>query len=365
MKKLKIAIIAPLWYKIPPEKYGGTEIIVHNLTEELVTRGHKVTLFASGDSKTSAKLFSVCSQHLKKNGVEWTDYKYTLLNLSEAFRRQNEFDIIHSHVDLYDLYFTPFLKKPLVSTAHGCLAARKIKDGKRIICRGKEKMDIYRHFHCHNIITISNAQQKLSEAKMNFAGTVYNGIDTKRFKYNSKGSDSFIWIGRMHEEKGVGNVIKAAKRAGVKLILGGRVVNYAEKKYFREKIKPHIDGKKIKFIGEVALRQKSKFFGNAKAFLNPIEWDEPFGLVMTEAMACGTPVIAYKRGSVPEIVKNGKTGYVVDDCSIGGMVKAIKKIDLIKREDCRKAIEDKFSTEKMVDGYEKIYWKTMNSFKKN
>ncbi len=360
MKKLKIAQIAPLWYKIPPEKYGGIELIVHSLTEGLVERGHKVTLFASGDSKTSAKLVSVYPRHLRKDNIKWTDQEYTLLNLSEVFKRQDEFDVIHSHVDLYDLYFTPFIKKPFISTMHNRLMIDKIKIGKQIKYKQKQKMriDIYRHFHNHGIVTISNAQKKLSQAKMNFIGTVYNGVDIKKLTYNSEGSDYFIWIGRMHKDKGVENAIKAAKKLGMKLLLAGRVKHGAEKEYFEEKIKPHIDGKKIKFIGEITVKQKSEFFGKAKALLCPIEWDEPFGLVMTEAMACGTPVIAYDRGSVSEIVKEGKTGYVVK--SINGMIKAMKEIDKIDRRECRRLVEEKFSIDGMVDNYEKIYYKLAN-----
>ncbi len=362
MKKLRIAQIAPLWYKIPPEKYGGIELIVYNLTEGLVKRGHKVTLFASGDSKTSARLFSVYPRYLRKDGIEWVNQKYTLLNLSEAFKREDEFDIIHSHVDLYDLFFTPFVKKPVVSTMHNRLMIDKVRIGKQIKYKGKERIDIYRHFRRHNIITISKAQKKLSDVKMNFVGTVYNGIDIRKLKYNSKGSDHFIWIGRMHKDKGVENAIKAAEKSKMKLVLAGRVKHEAEKKYFKERIKPHIDGKKIKFEGEITVKQKAEFFGRAKALLYPIEWDEPFGLVMTEAMACGTPVIAFARGSVPEIVEDGKTGFVVK--SINGIVKAMREIDKIDRKECRRLVERKFSIDKMVESYEKIYRRLISQSRK-
>lgn len=355
MKKLRIAQIAPLWYKIPPEKYGGIELIVYNLTEELVRRGHKVTLFASGDSETSAKLFSVCPRSLKRDGVEWTNLKYNLLNLSEAFSRQEQFDIMHSHMDLYDLYFTPFLKTPVVSTMHNRLMIDKIMINGRMQDKGVERLNIYRHFHNHNIVTISNAQKKLSRVKMNFVGTVYNGIDIKQFKYNSKGSDHFIWIGRASADKGMENAVLFAKKAKVKLVLAGRVESENEKIFFNQKIKPHIDGKMIKFIGEISVKQKSDFFGNAKALLYLMKWDEPFGLVMAEALACGTPVIAFDRGSASEIIEHGKTGYVVN--SIGEVGKAVNNINKINRQDCRLSVEKKFNIAKMADGYEEIYSK--------
>lgn len=357
-KKLRIAQIAPLWYKIPPEKYGGIELVIHNLTEELVKRGHDVTLFASGDSQTSARLFSVCPSNLRKNGVEWTDQKYTLLNLCEALKKQDEFDIIHSHVDLYDLFFSPFVKTPFISTMHNRIMIDLMNKKRKIDEHSLRRVEIYRSFPRHKIVSISDSQARLADAKVNFVGRVYNGIDLEEFDFNSRGSDHFIWIGRMHKQKGVENAISAAKKAKVKLVLAGRVQkDTREKIYFDEKIKPRLDGENIKFIGEISRKQKSEFFGGAKALLYPIEWDEPFGLVMAEAMACGTPVIAFDRGSARELVKDGKTGFVVKD--IGGLKAAIKKIDSIDRRECRKHVENNFTIGKMADGYEEIYYKSL------
>jgi len=360
MRKLRIAQIAPLWYKIPPEKYGGTELVVYNLTEELVRRGHKVTLFASGDSRTSAKLASVYPHYLKKDGIEWTDQKYTLLNLAEAFKRQDQFDIIHSHIDLYDLYFAHLLNTPVISTMHNRLMIDKIKVGSVMKDKREDvdRINIYQHFRKHNIITVSKSQIKLSFVKMNFLGTVYNGLDLENYKYNSKGSDYFIWAGRMHRDKGAGNVVRMARKLGIKLRMAGRVKSDSEKKYFKEEIKPFLNDS-VRYIGEISTRQKSGFFGNARALLYPIEWDEPFGLVMTEAMACGTPVIAYDRGSVSEIIENGKTGYVAKN--ISGFSDSIRNIGKINRKTCRLVVEKKFSTKSMAEGYEDIYYKILNS----
>ncbi len=350
-KKLKIAVIAPIWLRIPPKKYGGTEWIIYYLVEELKKRGHNVTLFASGDSEVSTKLSSVYPRSLFDDKIPWTNQSWTLLHVSEALRQSDKFDIIHSHVDQYDLYFTPFVSTPIVATMHNRLFSGNPNNA---------RIQIYKHFHKHRLVAISHSQKKLAlkQNKYNFVGVVYNGIDIKNFAFNPKGSDTFIWIARFSRQKGVENAIRAARGLGVKLKLAGRV-DYSEKKYFRTKIKPFIDGKQIRYVGEISKAQKSNFFGNAKALLYPIEWDEPFGLVMAEALACGTPVIAYNRGSVPEIVQDKKVGFVVKN-NIRSLMNAMKQVDSIDRMGCRKHVEDNFTIERMVDGYEDIYYKTLN-----
>jgi glycosyltransferase involved in cell wall biosynthesis len=347
-KKLKIAQVAPLWFSIPPRKYGGIEWVVYNLCEGLVKLGHKVTLFASGDSKPpkKVKLISVYPTSLIKDGISWQDHTYNLLNLSEAFKRAGQFDILHTHIDLWELYFPQLVKTPTLHTIHNPLYSTAKRDS---------RLFIFKKFKNNNFVTISKAQKKLSRVKIR-ATTIYNGIRIQEFKFNPNPEDHFIWSARIDKYKGIENAIEIAKRANVKLILAGRL-DPTQRGYFQKKIKPHL-GKKIRYIGEYSRKEKSNFFGRAKALIYPIEWHEPFGLNMAEAMACGTPVIAFDKGSVREVVKNKKTGFVVK--TIDQAVEAVKNIDKIKREDCRRWVEKNFSQEIMVKNYEKFYYKLLS-----
>lgn len=345
---LKIAQIAPLWIRIPPEKYGGTELIVYHLCNELTKRGHDVTLFASGNSKTRAKLHATYKTNLLKAGVPWTNQMYTLYHLAESFEQSKKFDIMHSHIDLYETFFAYFSACPVLHTIHNPLYSSR-KDDLRLKILEKSKWSSY--------VNISLSQLRLSPLKkLNSVGVVYNGIDINNFKMNHAGSDHFIWIARVDKYKGIENAINACKKAGERLIMAGRLDN-AQKVYFKKNIKPHLN-KNIKFIGEISASQKSDFFGHAKALLYPIEWHEPFGLVMIEAMACGTPVIAYDMGSVREIVKDGLTGFVVKN--IPEMIQAMKKIHTVDRRRCREWVRERFTIQTMVNGYEKIYYKMLN-----
>ena len=361
-KKLKIAQVAPLWFSIPPEKYGGIERIVHSLTEELVKRGHQVTLFASGDSKTKAKLVSVTPKSLIKTGYSWQDPFWNLENLSTAFKMAEKFDLIHCHLDLWALPFQDLTKVPVLHTLHNQLYKASItREGKRKPTR----LEIFEKHKKETLaVFISRAERKNSAIKFPKNWIVYNGIDLSQFKFNPKPKDHFIWIARIDPFKGIENAILAAEIAGVKLLLAGRLDPF-RKEYFKTKIKPHLS-RKIKYMGELSGEELFDFYSSAKGCLYPIEWEEPFGLIMVEAMACGTPVIAFERGSVPEVIKDKKTGYVVPplnkkgERNIEGLVEAIKKIDKIKREDCRKWVEEKFNYQRMVTDYEKIYYEILN-----
>ena len=349
-KKLRIAQIAPLWFPIPPKKYGGIERIISYLTEELVKRGHDVTLFASGDSKTKAKLISVYPKSLIEAGYDWQDPFWNLENLSKAFKMADKFDIIHCHLDIWALPFQGLTKVPVLHTLHNQLYKASItREGEKKLTR----LEIFeRHEKETLAVFISKSEKLNSVVKFSHGWVVYNGIDVSQFRFNPKPKDHFIWIARIDPFKGIENAIKAAKISGSKLLLAGRLDPY-RREYFETKIKPHLS-KKIRYLGELPQQKLSNFYGQAKACLYPIEWEEPFGLIMVESMACGAPVIVFDRGSAKEVVKDGKTGFVVKN--IDEMVKAMKKIDKIPRENCRKRVERLFTFQRMVSDYEKIYY---------
>jgi len=348
---MKIAQIAPLWYAIPPEKYGGIERIVHFLTEGLVKKGHEVTLFASGDSKTKAKLCSVRKNHLAKDKIPWTDVFWELENLSFAFKKAKDFDIIHCHVGLRALFFQEFSKTPTIHTFHNPVIGekRKLPPSLQILKLHKKTT---------RACFISKAAKKLCPIKLK-SHVVYNGIDLEPFPFNPNPKNYFLWAGRMDPYKGVENAMKAAKETGAELYLAGKI-DEKQKHYFKTRIKPNLTNK-IKYLGELHQQELSKLYQGAKAFLYPIEWEEPFGLVMVESMACGTPVIAFEKGSVKELIKNGQNGFSVPflnkkgEKNIQGLKQTMKKIETINRENCRKWVEDNFTVEKMVENYEKIY----------
>jgi glycosyltransferase involved in cell wall biosynthesis len=352
---MRIAQVAPLWFSLPPKKFGGTELVAYNLSEGLVKRGHQVTVFASGDSNVSGKLISAWPKHLIKEKINnkvipWNNAHFPLLNLYEAFSRADEFDIIHVHENSSILsgFFIDLIKTPVVTTLHDPFPNSKSKD----------KIATFNKFKKHNYISISNTHRKSAPLKLNFVDTVYNGINLKKYKFQKKPKGNYlVWLGRIYPTKGVAEAIKIAKKTNKKLILAGNIAKNspASYDYFEQKIKPQFKKGKVEYVGEVNLSQKNKLLKNAFAFLNPIQWEEPFGLVMIEAMACGTPVIAFNRGAVPEIIKHGKTGFVVKNEK--EMVNAVKKIHKIKRQDCRIWAEKNFSVKKMTIEYEKIYKK--------
>ena len=347
MKKLKIAQIAPLWETIPPKKYGGIEIMIDKITNELLRRGHQVTLFASGNSKTKAKLKSVFPKSLFEMKVDWYHRSQNLINVANAFKYADEFDVLHNHTGDNGLLFSEITKTPVLTTLHNVLPDSKQK-------HSDEYLTMKYFSRKTNFVSISFNQRTHTDLKLNYVDNIYNGINLKDFLFNAKPKNYLAWLGRIHHGKGLWNAINVAKISKEKLIIAGNITCKTDEEYFQS-VKPMIDGKQIKYIGEVDLKQKNKLLKNAKAVLFPTIWEEPFGLVMIEAMACGTPVIGFKKGSVSEVIKNNKTGFVVKDDQ--GMIKAIKKIDQINRADCRKYVEDNFTVEKMVDGYERVYEK--------
>lgn len=352
MKKLRIAQIVPLWFTTPPKKYGGIERVAAFLVDELAKRGHKVTLFAASGSKTAGKLINVYPKPLIEAGISWTNPFWNLENLSVAYgmAQKGEFDIIHSHLDIWTLYFQGLVKIPTIITLHNALykTDQDPNENSRIdLFQEKRKIT--------NVVFVSKAMQKTAEVKFPKSRVIYNGIDVKDVEFNFRGGDHFVWAARIDKYKGIENAIAAAEKSGEKLLLAGRL-DPAQRPYFDARIKPRLN-RKIQYLGELTGKELKKFYGSAKALLYPIEWEEPFGLVVTEAMACGTPVIAYRRGSMPELIKQGQSGFLTNNLS--GLLKAMKQIGTIDRRKVRQHVENNFHKEQMADNYEKLYYELL------
>ncbi len=338
---LRIAQLAPLYESVPPKLYGGTERVVSYLTEELMRRGHDVTLFASGDSKTSARLQVGYPQALRLAGLSQAAMGGMGMHfpvLSMAFDNAEQFDIIHAHLDYWSFPFARLAATPTVSTMHGRLDIEEIHP-------------IYRHYEDLPVVSISNSQRRPLPS-MNWASTVYHGLPRDLLRFNPSGGSYLAFLGRISPEKRPDLAIEVARRAGIPLKIAAKV-DTVDRDYFRRVVEPRLDGRTVEFIGEIDDQQKSAFLGNALALLFTIDWPEPFGLVMIEALACGTPVIARPCGSVPEILKDGVTGFIASEPD--ELVAAVKKAGRLSREACRGEFERRFTVEVMADNYERIY----------
>ncbi len=336
---MNIALIAPLIEAVPPTLYGGTERVVSTLTEELVRRGHAVTLFASGDSRTSATLVPCALRALRLEDALKDAVAYTLIELDMAYERAAEFDIIHNHCDYLAFPFARRSATPTVTTMHGRLDLAEVR---RLNARFPEQ----------RLVSISDAQRAaLPDA--NWTATVYNGIDIGNYHFRPDPGDYLVFLGRISPEKRPDRAIEIARDTGMRLVIAAKV-DSEDREYYQHAIAPLIDEHaQIEFIGEVDERGKDEVLGGAYAYLFPIDWPEPFGLTMVEAMATGTPVIAYHAGSVPEVVVEGVTGFICD--TVHGMVEAVARIPAIDRAACRAHVEAHFSAAAMADGYERVY----------
>ena len=342
---MKIAQIAPLWERVPPFRYGGTELIVSLLTEELVRRGHEITLFASGDSITQAKLTSVHDRALRLDDQIKEPTIYEQMMLSEIYHQADEFDIIHSHVGCMSLPYSTFVKTPTVHTMHG------------IFTQDNEK--IFRQFSQQPYISISESQRE-PRLGLNYISTVYNGIDLEVYPFHSQSSQpSYLaFVGRISPEKGPKEAIEIALATGLPLKMAGKI-DAVDRNYYQQVIEPLIDGEQIQYLGEVSLEEKVELLAKAAVTLFPITWREPFGLVMIESMAVGTPVVGKELGSVPEVISSGKTGFVCD--SLEAMSDAVPKAMELDRKTCREYVEKRFSVQRMTDDYELAYQKVLAS----
>lgn len=338
---MKIGIIAPLWKPVPPEGYGGTELIVSNITEELVRRGHEVTLFASKDSKTNAKLIPITEKNLHSllGGFDWKEQSYDILQAEKVASMAEEFTVIHNHNGFVPLAFTPFIKTPMITTLHSSLPPEP-----RILSEA---------FKDRYFVSISNAQRALAPY-LNYIKTVYHGIDVKIFPFNDKDRGYLLFLGTFSPYKGPDIAIEVAEQSGIPIILAGeKRVEFEE--YIKKHIEDKADGEKVIVKGELDFNEKVRLLSGAIALLLPVRWEEAFGLVMVEAMACGTPVIGFRKGSIPEVIEDGKTGFIVEGAD--EMINAIKIIKSISRTFCREMVENKFSVGRMVSDYERLYEK--------
>jgi glycosyltransferase involved in cell wall biosynthesis len=340
---VRIAQIAPLFESVPPQLYGGTERVVSFLTEQLVQMGHEVTLFASGDSRTSARLEAMCPHSLRLDPHCVDSFATHVLMMDRVIERAHEFDVLHFHTDYLNFPFSRHFHLPSVTTLHGRLDIADLTP-------------LYRRFHDAPVVSISLAQREpLAFAR--WVGNVQHGLPADLLPFTEKPQGYLAFLGRISPEKRVDRAIHIAMRTGIPLKVAAKI-DRADREYF-DKIKSLFEQPGIEFMGEIGDAQKGEFLGNACAYLFPIDWPEPFGLTMIEAMACGTPTIAFRRGSVPEVVDEGITGYIVDD--VREAIQAVDRLDKIDRRRCRATFESRFTARRMAEAYLEIYERVANA----
>jgi glycosyltransferase involved in cell wall biosynthesis len=335
---MRIAQVAPLAESVPPKRYGGTERVVSYLTEELVRLGHDVTLFASGDSTTAARLIAPCPRALRLDATIVDRLAPHILMLEMVARRAHEFDIIHFHSDYLQFPLTRRLDVAHVTTLHGRLDL-------------PELAPLYREFSDTPVVSISDAQRTpLPWAR--WVGTIHHGLPTSLYRFSDQPGAYLAFLGRISPEKRVDRAIAIARQAGLPLKIAAKVDD-ADRQYFEREIRHLLDDPLVEFLGEIDDAAKQSLLGNALALLFPIDWPEPFGIVMAEALACGTPVIAFRHGSVPEVIEDGVTGFIVE--SIDEAVAAVRRIPELSRRRCRDVFEARFSARRMATDYVRLY----------
>ncbi|OAQ20244.1 glycosyltransferase family 4 protein [Thermosulfurimonas dismutans] len=334
---MRIAQVAPLFEAVPPKLYGGTERVVSWLTEELVRQGHEVTLFASGDSKTSARLIPCAPQALRLAGVKDTLAPHVFM-VERVLRMASEFDVIHFHIDYLHLPLMRRTKISYLTTLHGRLDL-------------PEMFPFYKEFREAPFVSISNAQRRPLPF-LNWIGTVYHGLPADLYRPVYEPGKYLAFLGRISPEKRPDRAIELAERVGIKLLIAAKV-DKADEEYFKEVIKPRLKSPWVEFIGEITEKEKQEFLGEALALLMLIDWPEPFGLVMIEANACGTPVIAWRCGSVPEIIEDGRNGFIVE--SMEEAERAVEGLSGLSRRECRRVFEEHFTAERMAREYLALY----------
>jgi glycosyltransferase involved in cell wall biosynthesis len=330
---MRIAMLAPISWRTPPRHYGPWELVTSLLTEALVARGVDVTLFATADSITAGRLDAVVPTGYSE--TENVDAKVMeILHLANIFEKAGDFDIVHNQADFMPLAFSQLVDTPIVTTIHGFSSDRIVP----VFQRYQDRVDY---------VAISDADRR---PDLRYAATIHHGIPIDDFPFDPDGGEDLLFFGRMHPDKGAGDAIRAAKAAGRRLVMAGIV---QDQSYFDQNVAPFIDGDRVEYLGAVGGEVRTKVLGNARALLHLIDFDEPFGLSVIEAMACGTPVIAYRRGSMPELIENGVTGFLVD--SFDEAVAAIGRVGTINRAACRENAKKRFSVDRMADAYLDLY----------
>ncbi|TSC92423.1 MAG: Uncharacterized protein CEN89_705 [Candidatus Berkelbacteria bacterium Licking1014_7] len=338
---MKIALLAPLWKKVPPEKYGGSELVVANLAKGLTKLGHNVTTFACAGSNVSGNLVPVISKPMYDlvGGFDWNGIKqYEFLSFFELGKRIRDFDVVHNHMGFHSIALAPFLSIPFITTLHSSLPP--------------DFPYLAEAFREYPFVSISDAQRKLAP-ELNYVATVYHGIDVKDFPANFKNNDNnFVFLGTLSKNKGIDIAVRGAHVLGARLTIAGEI-REEDKAFFENEVVPFIDRERIRFVGEVDHAGKVPLLSNASALLFPSRWNEAFGLVVVEALACGTPVVALNNGAVSEILRQGKTGFIAEneDQFIEGMKRAKK----LSREICRAEAEKRFDISAMATNYVNVY----------
>jgi glycosyltransferase involved in cell wall biosynthesis len=334
---MRIALIAPPWYAVPPSGYGGIEWVVALLADGLTERGHDITLFAPPGSRTKARLVSPLGERLPPDSIgnPWYEASHAM----SAYEGSERFDVLHDHTGPVGVSIGALIESPIVHTLHGPFTPQALMLYSRIA----------RHLW---FVAISESQRSMGPSDLRWAGVVYNGIPIDNYPYREDKEDVLFFLGRADEEKAPHLAIEAARRAGRQLVMCVTTKNEREQRYWAEQVEPLL-GDDVEVHGECDQEQKADLLGRAAALLFPIQWAEPFGLVMIEAMACGTPVVAWRNGSVPEVIDDGVTGFVVD--SMDGMVEAIDRVDELDPRTARAHVEERFSAAAMVAGYERAY----------
>ncbi|MFD1257596.1 glycosyltransferase family 4 protein [Mucilaginibacter terrae] len=330
---MRVAVLAPVAWRTPPRHYGPWEQVASNIAEGLVKKGVEVTLFATGDSITGGKLDAVCATGYEEDRNQ--DAKVLeCLHISNLMEKASRFDLIHNNFDFLPLTYSGLIKTPVITTIHGFSSTRIVP--------------VYKKYNAtSHYVSISNADRS---PELDYLATVYNGLDSRDFSFNSEPDDYLLYFGRIHHDKGTAEAIEIAQKSKKKLLIAGII---QDANYYRERVEPYIDNEQIIYAGHAGPDKRKDLLGKASALLHPINFNEPFGMSVAEAMLCGTPVIAFNKGSMPELIKDQETGFLVN--TIHEAVEAVSQLPTISREACRDWATSQFSSEKMVDDYYKLY----------